>query len=52
MKNKSMSFVLALICFMLFNLSGAWAQSTETRTAEGQTETGPAIMGQKLPEKF
>ncbi|MBD1425661.1 SusC/RagA family TonB-linked outer membrane protein [Sphingobacterium arenae] len=36
MKNKSMPLVLALICFMLFNLSEAWAQSAETRTAEGQ----------------
>ncbi|WP_237225596.1 hypothetical protein [Sphingobacterium micropteri] len=38
MTNKSMPFVLALICFMLFDLSDAWAQSAEPRTAEGQTE--------------
>ncbi|RZF62536.1 peroxiredoxin family protein [Sphingobacterium corticibacterium] len=36
MTNKSMPFVLALICFMLFDLSDAWAQSAESRTAEGQ----------------
>src|SRR5690606_23253206 len=28
--------LMALICFMLFNLSDAWAQSAESRTAEGQ----------------
>ncbi|WP_239018713.1 hypothetical protein [Sphingobacterium corticibacterium] len=38
MTNTSMPFVLALMCFMLFNLSDAWAQSAESRTAEGQTE--------------
>src|SRR5690606_32981515 len=29
---------LGFLCFMLFNLSDAWAQSAETRAAEGQTE--------------
>src|SRR5690606_7635587 len=38
MTHTSMTFVLAVMCFMLFNLSDAWAQSAESRTAEGQTE--------------
>ncbi|NGM67322.1 SusC/RagA family TonB-linked outer membrane protein [Sphingobacterium sp. SGR-19] len=28
--------VILMVCFMLFNLSDAWAQSAETRAAEGQ----------------
>ncbi|PRD46208.1 TlpA family protein disulfide reductase [Sphingobacterium haloxyli] len=52
MKNKSMPFVLALICFMLFNLSEAWAQSAETRAAEGQIEIKPLQIGDTIPEEL
>ncbi|RZF61470.1 TlpA family protein disulfide reductase [Sphingobacterium corticibacterium] len=48
-KTKSMPSVWALICFMLFNLSTAWAQSAETRTAEGQTEIKPLQIGDTVP---
>src|SRR5690606_12072711 len=37
LKNKRI-LCLGFFCFMLFNLSDAWAQSAESRTAEGQTE--------------
>src|SRR5690606_34302073 len=36
MKNKVTLCLTGLLCFMLFNLSDAWAQSAESRTAEGQ----------------
>src|SRR5690606_3319267 len=51
-KNKSMPSVLALICFMLFNLSTAWAQSAESRTAEGQPEIKPLQIGDTIPEEL
>lgn len=51
-KNTSMPYVLALICFMLFNLSDAWAQSAESRTAERQTEIKPLQIGDTIPEEF
>src|SRR5690606_3040600 len=51
-KNKSMPSVLALICFMLFNLSTAWAQSAESRTAEGQSEIKPLQIGDTIPEEL
>src|SRR5690606_354004 len=35
LKNKGVLFY-GLLCFMLFNLSDAWAQSAESRTAERQ----------------
>jgi len=37
---------------MLFNLSDAWAQSAETRTAEGQTEIKPLQIGDTIPEEL
>src|SRR5690606_32680986 len=43
---------LGFLCFMLFNLSDAWAQSAESRTAEGQTEIKPLKVGEKVPEEF
>ena len=43
---------LGFLCFMLFNLSDAWAQSAESRTAEGQTEIKPLRLGEKVPEEF
>ncbi|PRD48031.1 TlpA family protein disulfide reductase [Sphingobacterium haloxyli] len=52
MKNKSMPLVLALICFMLFNLSDAWAQSAESRTAEGRIEIKPLQVGHRVPDEF
>ena len=36
LKNKGV-LLYGLLCFMLFNLSTAWAQSAESRTAEGQS---------------
>src|SRR5690606_19624189 len=36
---------LGFLCFMLFNLSDAWAQSAESRAAEGQTEIKPLQIG-------
>src|SRR5690606_10127984 len=41
-----------IICFMLFNLSTAWAQSAEPRTAEGQTEIKPLKIGDTIPEEL
>ena|SRR5690606_7080680 len=47
------SFVLAGFCFMLFNLSTAWAQSPENgEAAEGQNGVTPLLVGQKVPEEF
>ncbi|TYR36914.1 redoxin domain-containing protein [Sphingobacterium phlebotomi] len=41
------------LCFMLFNLSTAQAQSPENgEAAEGQTEIKPLLVGQKVPEEF
>ncbi|WP_187444082.1 peroxiredoxin family protein [Sphingobacterium phlebotomi] len=37
---------------MLFNLSDAWAQSAESRTAEGQTEIKPLQIGDTIPEEL
>jgi len=36
---------------MLFNLSDAWAQSAESRTAEGQIEIKPLQIGDTIPEE-
>src|SRR5690606_32018686 len=52
MKNKVALCLTGLLCFMLFNLSDAWAQSAETRTAEGQTEIKPLQIGDTIPEEF
>src|SRR5690606_31843548 len=52
MTNKSMPYELALICFMLFNLSDAWAQSAKSRTAEGQIEIKPLKIGDTIPEEL
>src|SRR5690606_8784518 len=41
-----------LLCFMLFNLSTAQAQSAESRTAEGQTEIKPLQIGDTIPEEL
>ena len=43
---------LGFLCFMLFNLSDAWAQSAETRAAEGQTEIKPLQIGDTIPEEL
>ena len=43
---------LGFLCFMLFNLSDAWAQSAETRTAEGQIEIKPLQVGDTIPEEL
>jgi len=37
---------------MLFNLSDAWAQSAEPRTAEGQIETKPLKIGDTISEEI
>ncbi|PRD56707.1 hypothetical protein C5749_05605 [Sphingobacterium gobiense] len=37
---------------MLFNLSEAWAQSAESRTAEGQIEIKPLQVGHRVPDEF
>ncbi|PRD44528.1 hypothetical protein C5745_19310 [Sphingobacterium haloxyli] len=37
---------------MLFNLSEAWAQSAESRTAEGQIEIKPLQIGDTIPEEL
>jgi len=37
---------------MLFNLSEAWAQSAEPRTAEGQIEIKPLKIGDTIPEEL
>lgn len=52
MKNRTIPFVLVWFCFMLFNLSDAWAQSAEARTAEGQTEIRPLQIGDTIPEEL
>src|SRR5690606_16954855 len=43
---------LGFLCFMLFNLSTAWAQSAEMRAAEGQTEIKPLEIGDTIPEQL
>ena len=43
---------LGFLCFMLFNLSTAQAQSAEPRTAEGQTEIRPLQIGDTIPEEL
>ena len=43
---------LGFLCFMLFNLSDAWAQSAETRAAEGQTEIKPLQIGDTIPKEL
>ncbi|WP_146113688.1 TlpA family protein disulfide reductase [Sphingobacterium gobiense] len=43
---------LGFLCFMLFNLSEAWAQSAESRTAEGQIEIKPLQVGHRVPDEF
>src|SRR5690606_25869757 len=43
---------LGFLCFMLFNLSDAWAQSAESRTAEGQTEIKPLKVGDTIPKEL
>src|SRR5690606_387191 len=52
MKNKVTHRLAGLLCFMLFNLSDAWAQSAESRTAEGQTEIRPLQIGDTIPEEL
>src|SRR5690606_23290631 len=52
MKNKVTLCLAGLLCFMLFNLSDAWAQSAESRTAEGQTEIRPLQIGDTIPEEL
>ncbi|NGM65424.1 peroxiredoxin family protein [Sphingobacterium sp. SGR-19] len=49
LKNKGV-LLYGLLCFMLFNLSTAWAQSAQPRTAEGQTEIKPLQIGDAIPE--
>src|SRR5690606_7810946 len=51
LKNKRI-LCLGFFCFMLFNLSDAWAQSAESRTAEGQTEIKPLQIGDTIPEEI
>ncbi|PRD47628.1 TlpA family protein disulfide reductase [Sphingobacterium haloxyli] len=51
-KNRTIPFVLVWFCFMLFNLSDAWAQSAESRTAEGQTAIKPLQIGDTIPEEL
>jgi len=51
-KNKAALCLTGLLCFMLFNLSTAWAQSAETRAAEGQTEIKPLQIGDTIPEEL
>ncbi|PRD57039.1 TlpA family protein disulfide reductase [Sphingobacterium gobiense] len=51
LKNKGV-LLYGLLCFMLFNLSTAWAQSAEPRTAEGQSEIKQLEVGQKVPDEF
>jgi len=44
---------LGFLCFMLFNLSDAWAQSPENgEAAEGQTEIKPLRVGDYVPKDF
>ncbi|MBD1433525.1 TlpA family protein disulfide reductase [Sphingobacterium sp. DN00404] len=43
---------LGFLCFMLFNLSTAWAQSAETRAAERQTEIKPLEIGDTIPKQL
>src|SRR5690606_1945490 len=50
-KNKGVLFY-GLLCFMLFNLSDAWAQSAVPRAAEGQTEIKPLQIGDTIPEEL
>lgn len=52
MKSRTIPFVLVWFCFMLFNLSDAWAQSADSRAAEGQTEIKPLVPGQPIPEEI
>lgn len=45
------SFAAPILCFMLFNLSEAWAQSRERLgAAERQTEIKPLEIGDTIPE--
>src|SRR5690606_27713179 len=44
---------LGFLCFMLFNLSTAQAQSPENgEAADGQATVEPLLVGQKVPEEF
>src|SRR5690606_30612200 len=43
---------LGFLCFMLFSLPMAWAQSAETRAAERQTEMKPLQIGDTIPEQL
>src|SRR5690606_22173725 len=52
MKNKVTLCLTGLLCFMLFNLPEAWAQSAEPRTAEGQIEIKPHKIGDTIPEEL
>jgi len=51
LKNKGV-LLYGLLCFMLFNLSTAWAQSADSRTAEGQSEIKPLQRGDTIPEEL
>ncbi|MBD1421986.1 TlpA family protein disulfide reductase [Sphingobacterium chuzhouense] len=52
MRSKAIPLMAVWLCFMLFNLSDAWAQSAEPRTAEGQTEIKPLKIGDTIPEEL
>src|SRR5690606_8287670 len=51
MTNKVTLCLTGLLCFMLFNLSDAWPQGAESRTAEGQIEIKPLQIGDTIPEE-
>ena len=52
MRSKAIPLMAVWLCFMLFNLSDAWAQSAEPRTAEGQTEIKPLKIGDTISEEL
>ncbi|MBD1431606.1 redoxin domain-containing protein [Sphingobacterium sp. DN00404] len=52
MRSKAIPLMAVWLCFMLFDLSDAWAQSAESRTAEGQTEIKPLKIGDTIPEEL
>src|SRR5690606_13373124 len=43
---------VGFLCFMLFSLPMAWAQSAETRAAERQTTVNALTVGEKVPTDF
>ncbi|SFT15836.1 redoxin family protein [Sphingobacterium wenxiniae] len=49
---QPIAYGLLLIFVSMFSLSDAWAQSAESRAAEGQTDIKPLQIGDTIPEEL